>query len=321
MGKRVRGWQMAIALLLGLVGLWEASVAQGRPEIIWRSGGHRGGVAVAFSPLLSDGRYYLASGSWDGTIKLWRNDGTCVGTLLFGVETLSRFGNFQVARQAGINLLGFPRSFSSVQSCSPDYSKDPVVMVHGYGGNSFLWFWMMRNLIREGWPPEYLFAIDFSNNVGCNERNAEELKAFIEEVLRRTGKEKVDIIAHSMGGLSARYYIKFLGGHTKVNDYVSLGTPHQGTPAAVFVSLTCGGRQMVPGSDFLRRLNSGDATPSPVKYTSIWSTGDALVPCWSAYIPGARLEVVFGITHAMYLIDEIQVLPIVIEALNGGGRN
>ncbi len=222
-----------------------------------------------------------------------------------------------------INLIFIFSLSVPVWTWEPDYSKDPVVMVHGYLGGSYQWADMRQDLINKGWPPEYLFAIDYSDKVGCNEKNAEELKVFIEDVLKETGKEKVDIIAHSMGGLSARYYIKFLGGITRVNDYVSLGSPHQGTLASVFGILTCGAQQMIPGSDFLKKLNSEDPTPPPVKYTSIWSTGDeACIPNWEcSYLPGARMEAVISVGHLMLMIDDIQVLPKVIEALNGGGKN
>lgn len=42
------------------------------------------------------------------------------------------------------------------------------------------------------------------------------------------GHIKVNLIAHSMGGLVARYYIQMLGGEDNVNKLIMLGTPNQG---------------------------------------------------------------------------------------------
>jgi triacylglycerol lipase len=44
--------------------------------------------------------------------------------------------------------------------------------------------------------------------------------------------DKVDIIAHSLGGLDARYAIAKLGLAAKVRTLVTIGTPHRGTPLA-----------------------------------------------------------------------------------------
>jgi triacylglycerol lipase len=43
---------------------------------------------------------------------------------------------------------------------------------------------------------------------------------------------RVDIIAHSLGGLDARYALSKLGLHTRVRSLVTIGTPHRGTPLA-----------------------------------------------------------------------------------------
>lgn len=45
---------------------------------------------------------------------------------------------------------------------------------------------------------------------------------------------KVNIIAHSMGGLDARYAIAKLGLGPKVKSLTTIGTPHRGTPVADF---------------------------------------------------------------------------------------
>ena len=46
------------------------------------------------------------------------------------------------------------------------------------------------------------------------------------------GHDRIDIIAHSLGGLDARYAIAKLGLATRVRSLVTVGTPHRGTPIA-----------------------------------------------------------------------------------------
>jgi triacylglycerol lipase len=64
------------------------------------------------------------------------------------------------------------------------------------------------------------------------ERRAKVLKHQIEGYLKRTRAGKVNIIAHSMGGLDARYMISRLGMEDKVASLSTVGTPHRGTSIA-----------------------------------------------------------------------------------------
>ncbi|MDQ6957962.1 MAG: alpha/beta hydrolase [Mariprofundaceae bacterium] len=48
----------------------------------------------------------------------------------------------------------------------------------------------------------------------------------------KNGSVPFHIIAHSMGGVDARYYITRLGGHKKVASLTTLATPHHGSTAA-----------------------------------------------------------------------------------------
>lgn len=170
--------------------------------------------------------------------------------------------------------------------------KNPVVFVHGFfdkkidlfGKSNFTY--LIDYLVEQGWDSDELFVIQYSDTVGSNIPNAYELDAFIDNVLSQTGKEQVDIVAHSMGGLSSRYYIQNLDGHEKVGSLITLGTPHHGTPLAYLVSWTDGGYEMIPGSGFLQQLNSGDTTPGSVHYTSIYTYADELVPYANSQISG-----------------------------------
>lgn len=145
---------------------------------------------------------------------------------------------------------------------------EPVILVHGFLGSSKNMATMNTRFQGQGYPT---FAIDLpgQNNI----TNADALAAYVNEVKSQTGASKVHLVSHSMGGLSTRYYIKYLGGGENVRTYVSFGTPQYGFQP------TCelppdGGGQMCPSGTFIRNLNAGDDTPGPVPYTTIRSSKD-----------------------------------------------
>ena len=107
---------------------------------------------------------------------------------------------------------------------------------------------------------------------------AQRLRDVVEVTKHNTGKNKVIIIAHSMGGLVSRAYIKYYGGLNSVDKLVTIGTPNHGTHG--LVSFGCGtflaGREPTPecqdmqaGSTFLTNLNNGDETPGDIDYLTI----------------------------------------------------
>jgi hypothetical protein len=67
---------------------------------------------------------------------------------------------------------------------------------------------------------------------------ARRLKSLVDLSLRRWRKEtnpraKVILLAHSMGGLVARYYLELLGGKEDCKALITFGTPHRGSPKAL----------------------------------------------------------------------------------------
>jgi len=62
-------------------------------------------------------------------------------------------------------------------------------------------------------------------------RNIKRRAGFLAEQLEHESGP-FHLIAHSMGGLDARYYITRLGGHEKVASLTTLATPHHGSTAA-----------------------------------------------------------------------------------------
>jgi triacylglycerol esterase/lipase EstA (alpha/beta hydrolase family) len=104
---------------------------------------------------------------------------------------------------------------------------------------------------------------------------AQRLRDVIEVIKHNTGKNKVIIIAHSMGGLVSREYIKNYGGINSVSKLITIGTPNHGTDAFTINTL-CGilhpgpeCEEMTSGSDFLIQLNTNDETPGEIKFLTI----------------------------------------------------
>lgn len=71
-----------------------------------------------------------------------------------------------------------------------------------------------------------------------NFHTANKLKDCVEKIRQKTDK-KIDLVAHSMGGVVARLYIQQLGGDRHIHNLITLGTPHRGS-AKVFQRLTEG---------------------------------------------------------------------------------
>lgn len=163
---------------------------------------------------------------------------------------------------------------------------DPVVFVHGWNSDGSAWRTMADRFKADGWPTGHLHAWTY-DATQSNATTARELADEIRRVLAATGAAKVDLVTHSMGALSSRYYLKNLGGAGKVDAWVSLGGPNHGTQTARW----CGGVpcvEMRPGSAFLNALNSGDETPGSARYATWGSPCDSVInPTSSVALTGA----------------------------------
>jgi len=111
--------------------------------------------------------------------------------------------------------------------------KYPVVLVHGiiaHDRKGPIDFW--------GRIPE-IFAnmgikvfLGKTDSWGSCESNALILKKTIEDVLKETGTEKVNIISHSKGGIDSRYLIWKHGFGDKIASLTTICTPHNGSEIA-----------------------------------------------------------------------------------------
>jgi triacylglycerol lipase len=184
-------------------------------------------------------------------------------------------------------------------------AQDPILFVHGWSESASLWNTMIARFEKDGYPKSYLSAYSY-NTSQSNKVDAEkEVKSHVESLLKTTGATKVDIISHSMGSLNTRWYIKFLGGESKVDDWVSLGGPNHGTETANACSFQVACQEMQIGSKFLSELNAGDETPGTVNYGTWWSPCDEIInPDESVILTGATNTKTACMSHTALTTDE-----------------
>lgn len=113
----------------------------------------------------------------------------------------------------------------------------PVVLVHGLFG--------FDNVGVPGVKVHYFRGIvDHLATLGCHAHvvrlpraaSVPDRAQMLVDKITALGHDRVDIIAHSLGGLDSRYAIAKLGLAKHVRALVTIGTPHRGSPLADLAS-------------------------------------------------------------------------------------
>jgi len=161
----------------------------------------------------------------------------------------------------------------------------PVLLVHGMIDNRSIFTLLRRSLRRCGFGQ--VRTVNYSVFTSDIRAAAAELGRAVEQVCAETGYERVHVVAHSLGGVVARYHVQRQGGDARVHTLVTLGAPHGGTVVAGVVARVlplrlC--RQLRPDSDVITEL----AEPAPgcrTRFLAVWSDLDQLIyPKTSAMI-------------------------------------
>ena len=186
----------------------------------------------------------------------------------------------------------------------------PVILVHGTFANmDDNWQAASPLLANHGYC---VYAFNYGGTsasspvqgIGDIAASASQLASFVDTVLAATGAARVDLVGHSQGGMMPRYYINFLGGAGKVNDFVAFAPSNHGTTLDNLTNLAnllgvageingalgsvCAACvEQEQGSAFLANLNAAPTVAS-VGYTVIESADDEVVtPYTSAFLPAA----------------------------------
>lgn len=107
--------------------------------------------------------------------------------------------------------------------------KYPVLLVHGMGfrDDKRIGYWgRIPKILEDAGCDVYLGNQDSNGSIPSN---GEFIARRILEILEQTSAEKVNVIAHSKGGLDTRYAISALGCGKYVASLTTLATPHNGS--------------------------------------------------------------------------------------------
>lgn len=145
--------------------------------------------------------------------------------------------------------------------------NEPVLVYTAWGSS------MAGYLKKVGYADTEIYRIDLALFQGWGSRSPREYVDTLDAKLKRIRKEHgkdVDIIAHSLGGLTARWYVEEAGGTPYVDDLITLAAPNQGGYVFYGIYFMPAGQAMVPRSGFLSQLNSSPLAKN-VEYTAVWS--------------------------------------------------
>lgn len=107
--------------------------------------------------------------------------------------------------------------------------KYPILLVHGMGfrDDNIINYWGRIPKVFENDGNKVFYGNQDSN--GTIEDNAFVLKNRIETIINETGAERLNVIAHSKGGLDIRYAISSLGMGKYIASLTTVSTPHNGS--------------------------------------------------------------------------------------------
>ncbi|MCB0347710.1 MAG: hypothetical protein KDD37_02700 [Bdellovibrionales bacterium] len=194
------------------------------------------------------------------------------------VKTISKASVSEcIANLKAINMypLGLIHDYKSgyqhpVHSINPR----PILLVHGIVHNRSAFHSLKKRLEKQGW--HNIYTINYTTSYGSLGSMVGQLSKRVDEVLKDTNAKQIDIVAHSLGGVVARYYMSLGEGRGKIKELITLGTPHNGTMLSRILSFLPGsslGWDLRENSYFLRTMNE-TSLPKSSRLTNIYSPLD-----------------------------------------------
>ncbi len=183
---------------------------------------------------------------------------------------------------------------------------DPVLCLHGYMMNRACMS-RLADKIEQNFELYHIDAATLRPTIEPIQKHAEKMMERLDLLAKAWNAEKFQIVAHSMGGLIARYALAKLDGKRRISRVISVATPHKGSKLAAF-AVGADGVSLLPGSDFFLELEEAekDMPESLVPWICLVGRNDNMVVPYSNAIwekADANL-LVEGCGHLTFLYNE-----------------
>lgn len=190
--------------------------------------------------------------------------------------------------------------------------RNPVLLIHGIDDTDVIFKGLSRHLRQLGWEVYTLNLVPSNGDVGLD-RLALQVASFVNTTF--AAGQPIDLLGFSMGGIISRYYVQRLGGIHRVQRFITVSSPHQGTWTG-HLRFNEGAGQMRPGSPFLQDLKRDVMMLDRLQFTSIWTPLDLMiVPANSSQLPVGR-EVVIPVAGHAWMISDYRVWNEIVTALS-----
>lgn len=155
----------------------------------------------------------------------------------------------------------------------------PILFVHGNGDSAALWETDIWRFESNGYDPALLSAVNFphpaartADDVPQANRSSvadtlADLKQAVDQMLARTGRDKLVLVGSSRGGYPIRNYIRNGGGRSTVSLAILAGVPNHGVFALPFKLAS----EFNGDGPFLRGLNKPQETDPGVRFVTLRS--------------------------------------------------
>lgn len=191
-------------------------------------------------------------------------------------------------------------------------SRNPVLLIHGIYDTTAKFDTMSAHLTQLGWEV-HTFNLIPNNGSERLDKLATQVSNYIDNNFAPS--QPIDLLGFSMGGVITRYYLQRLGGVNRVQRYITISAPNNGTLMAYTLPLA-GINQMCPNSSFLEDLNQDCATIlDKINCTIIWTPFDLMIiPPQSSKMPIGKEFTIPVLVHA-WMVSDSRTLELVTNAL------